>query len=77
MKEDIKILKKPRIIGRSRANIMAQLAAITLLFKRAFAFIIKITTLVRKSQQTNDPRIKEKLNPPNIPKSILNIIQRE
>ena len=77
LKEDLKILEKPRVLGRLRANIRAQLAAITLLLKRVFTFIVKITNLIRKSQQTNDPKTKEKLNPPYIPKSIRNLIQIE
>lgn len=77
LKEDLKILEKPRVLGKMRANIRAQLAAITLLLRRTFTFIIKITNLIRTSQQTNDPHIKEKLKPPYIPKSILNIIQTE
>ena len=77
LKEDINIILKPRILTGSRANIIAQLAAITLLLKRAFTFIVKITNLFTKASQTNDNKIKEKLKPPNIPKSILNIIQRE
>ena len=77
IKEDIKILEKPRIISGFRANILAQMAGITLLLKRAFAFIVKVTNRFIKSIQTDDPRIKEKLKPPFIPKSIRNIIQVE
>lgn len=76
MKEDIKIIDKPRVLKGLRANILAQMAAITLLLKRAFSFIVRITIQFRKLH-TNDPTIKEKLKPPSIPKSILNIIQLE
>jgi len=90
MKEDQKILDKPSlrpvgvrayapegVINISRANILAQMAAIVLLLKRAFSFIVKTTILFRKLNRTNDPHIKEKLKPPSIPKSILSLIQLE
>jgi len=77
MKEDLKILDKPRVLGRPRANILAQMAAIVLLLKRAFSFIVRITNQIRKLHRTNDPTIKEKLKPPLIPKFIKNIVQLE
>jgi len=77
MKEDLKILEKPRVLNGPRANILAQIAAIALLLKRAFNFIARITNLFRKLHQNNDPDIKEKLKPPSIPKSIQKIIQLE
>ena len=77
MKEDQKILDKPRVMNRSRANVLAQMAAIALLLKRAFSFIIRTTNLFRKLHKTNDPKIKEKLKPPYIPKSISSLIQLE
>ena len=77
MKEDLKILDKPRVLGGPRANILAQMAAIALLLKRAFSFIVRITNQFRKLHQTNDPAIKERLKPPFIPKSIRNVIQME
>jgi len=77
MKEDQNILDKPRVMNSSRANILAQMAAIALLFKRAFNFIVRITILSRKLHHTNDPDIKAKLQPPSIPKSIQCLIQLE
>jgi len=77
MKEDIKILDKPRVLKGSRANILAQMAAIVLLLKRAFSFIVRITNRFKKLFETNDPAIKEKLKIPLIPKSICNVIQLE
>lgn len=38
IKEDLKIIDKPRVLRGSRANILAQVAAIALLLKRAFSF---------------------------------------
>ncbi len=77
MKEDLKILEKPRVINAHRANILAQMAAIVLLLKRGFAFIARTTHLFCKLQQTNDPAVKKKLKPLSIPKSISNLIQLE
>jgi len=77
MKEDLKILEKPRVLNDSRANILAQMAGIVLLLNRAFKFIVRLTILFRKLHQTNNPVIKEKLKPPSIPKSIRNVIQLE
>ena len=77
MKEDLKILEKPRILNAQRAAILAQMAAIVLLLHRAFNFVVKTTIQFTKLYQTNDPAIKEKLQLPRIPKSILNLIQLE
>ena len=77
MKEDQKILDKPRVMNSSRANIIAQMAAIVLLLKRAFSFIVRTTNLLRNLNQPNDQAVKKKLKPPSVPKSIANIIQLE
>jgi len=77
MKEDLKILEKPRVLNSSRANILAQMAGIVLLLSRAFKFILRLTILFRKLHRTNDPDIKKKLKPPSIPKSIQCLIQLE
>jgi hypothetical protein len=77
IKVDQKILDKPRVMNIPRANVLAQMAAIALLLKRAFSFINRTTNLFRKFQRTNDPDIKEKLKPPSIPTSIQCLIQVE
>jgi hypothetical protein len=77
IKEDIRILEKPRVIDGFRSNILGQMAGITLLLKRAFSFIAKTTNRFRKLSKTNDPAIKEKLKPPFIPKATRNVIQLE
>jgi len=57
------------------------MTAIVILLKRAFSFIVKITTLFRKHDQESDPIIKAKLElllkPPPVPTFIQNLIQRE
>lgn len=65
IKEDIRILEKPRVINRFRANILGQMAAIALLLKRALSFIVKTTIQFAKGLEPK---------PPPIPKSIQNII---
>lgn len=70
-------LDKPRVLNASRSNILAQMAAIVLLLKRTFSFIVRTTNRFRKLHRTNDLNIKEKLKPPSISKSIMNLIQLE
>ena len=77
IKEDIKIIDKPKVMNISRADILAQMAAIVLLLNRAFKFIVKITLFLRKSQLSDDPAIRVKLKPPIVKKSILSLIQLE
>ncbi len=77
MKEDLKVLDKPRVMNSSRADIIAQMAAVALLLKRAFSFIVRTTNSAINLNQSNGQAVKEKLKPPSIPKSIANIIQLE
>jgi hypothetical protein len=77
IKEDIKIIEKPRVLNGSRANILAQMAAIVLLLKRAFSFVVRVTNKIRRLNKANDPSRMEKLTPPFIPKSIRSVIQLE
>ena len=77
LKENLGILDNPRVMNGLRADILAQIAAIVLLLTRAFSFVVRITFLYRKLRDTDDPKVKKRLRPPVIPKSILNIIQRE
>jgi hypothetical protein len=77
IKNDLKILDKPIIFNKQRADILAQIAAITLLLQRAFAFIVKISALLIQYKSSKDPAIAKKLKPHNINKSILAIIQIE
>ena len=77
MKEDLKILDKPRVIGGRRAAVLVLLAAIFLLCKRGFAFIARVTHMLRRFRQTKDPKLERWLKHPEIPKSIRNPIQRE
>jgi hypothetical protein len=71
LKEDIKILDKPRVLKASRANSLAQMAAIALLLIRAFTFVVKTTCRIRKSNAF----VKNTDRLPYIPKSILQLLQ--
>ena len=77
MKEDLKILDKPRVIGSKRAAILVMLAAIFLLCKRGFGFIARVTHMLRKFRQTRDPKLESWLKQPEIPQFIRNLIQLE
>ena len=74
LKEDIKILDRPRVLNARRANILAQLAAIVFLLSRAFLFVIKTTCRIRKILHSNGTASKPDLIP-QIPKSILRLLQ--
>jgi len=77
VKEDIPILRRPRVIGTPRSDILAQITAIVLLLKRAFSFVVRITNQIRKLGQTNDLAAHQKLRISRIPKLIRKIIQLE
>jgi hypothetical protein len=77
IKEDLKILNKPIVYNKQRADILAQIAAIVLLLYRAFSFIIKISILFSKYRSSKDPAIAKQLQPHHVPKSILSLIKRE
>jgi hypothetical protein len=74
IKEDKKIIDKPRVLNISRANILAQMAAIVLLLTRAFSFVVKITCRIRKLLELEGcPKPKNLL--PDIPRSIIRLLQ--
>ena len=74
LKEDIKILDKPRVLNATRANILAQMAAIVLLLLRGFSFIVKTTCQIRQLLQSKGSVSRKDLIP-HIPKSILRLLQ--
>jgi hypothetical protein len=77
IKETLNILEKPVVYNKVRADILAQISAISLLLYRAFAFVVKISVLFMKYRNTKDPAIAKQLQAFEIPSSIRNIIQRE
>jgi hypothetical protein len=74
LKEDIRILDKPRILNATRANILAQMAAVVLLLLRGFSFIVKTTCQLRNLLQSKGSAATKDLMP-HIPKSILRLLQ--
>jgi hypothetical protein len=74
IKEDKKIINKPRVLNISRANILAQMAAIVLLLFRAFSFVVRTTCRIRKLLELEGcPKPKNIL--PDIPRSIIRLLQ--
>lgn len=75
-KEDLDILRKPRVRGLQRAAILAQLTFMTVLLKRVAQFIIKVTLAVQKERVLN-PHGFTFIPGPKVPKFIMNLIQRK
>jgi hypothetical protein len=59
IKETLHILEKPIVYNSFRAGILVQIATITLLLYRAFAFIVKISVMFMKYRETQDPDIEK------------------
>jgi hypothetical protein len=76
-KEDLCILKKPKIRGLENAGVLAQMAVMVLLLKRICRFIVKVTLAMRKMYSSNSPPLRPFLPGPEVPKFIANLIQRE
>jgi hypothetical protein len=76
-KEDLCILKKPKIRGLKNAGVLAQMAVMVLLLKRICRFIVKVTLSIRKMYSSNSPPLRPFLPGPEVPKFIANLIQRE
>ena len=55
LKGHIKILDKPKVRNRARADIFAQIAAIVLLLSRGFSFIVRTTCQLSKLLNSNHP----------------------
>ncbi len=76
-KDDFCILSKLKIRGLKNAGILAQMAVMVLLLKRISRFIVKVTLAMRKMFSTNSQLLKPFLPGPDVPKFIVNLIQRE
>ena len=74
VKENIKILEKPRVLNANRANILAQIAVIALLLWKGFAFVVKTTCRIRQLAHSKHPDDKNDLLH-HISKSILRLLQ--
>jgi len=77
-KEDFCILSKPKIRGLKSAGILSQMAVIVVLLKRIARFIVKVTLAFREKVDNNkSPPQRVFIQGPEVPKFILNLIQRE
>ena len=74
IKEDKKIIDKPRVLNIPRASILAQMATIVLLLTRAFSFVVKITCQIRKILVAKGCLGSKDLLP-YVPKSIIRLLQ--
>jgi hypothetical protein len=78
LKQDFSILAKPKIRGQKKAGILSQIAVIVVLLKRIANFIVRVTLAFRKQIQSEIHQSYRTYIPgPEIPKFILNLIQRE
>jgi hypothetical protein len=77
-KDDFSILVKPKIRGLKNAGVLSQIAVIVVLIKRIAHFIVKVSLAFRKKAQNNkSPPCTFFIPGPEVPKFILNLIQRE
>jgi len=75
-KEDLCILNKPKVRGLKNASVLVQLAVVALFLKHIICFIVKVTLAIRKISSSN-PSSKPYFPGPEVPRFILNLIQRE
>ncbi|HDH98635.1 MAG TPA: transposase [Deltaproteobacteria bacterium] len=77
-KDDFPILTKPKIRGIKNAGILSQMAVIIVLLKRISHFIVKVTLAFRENVDNNkSPPQRVFIPGPEMPKFILNLVQRE
>jgi hypothetical protein len=77
-KDDFTILTKPKIRGIKNAGILSQMAVIIVLLKRISHFIVKVTLAFREKVNNNKSPPQHVYIPgPQVPKFILNLVQRE
>jgi hypothetical protein len=75
-KEDLDLLRKPKVRGIYRAGILVQLTMMAILLGRVTHFILKVTIAVEKERFRN-PNKFIVIKGPKVPKFILNLIQRK
>jgi hypothetical protein len=77
-KDDFPILAKPKIRGIKNAGILSQMAVIIVLLKRISYFIVKVTLAFREKVDNNKSPPQHVFIPgPEVPKFILNLVQRK
>ena len=76
-KNDLCILNKPKIRGLKNAGVLAQMAVSVLLLKRIARFIVKVSLALRKMLSHIGLSRRPFIRGPDVPKFLLNLIQRE
>jgi hypothetical protein len=77
-KDDFCILSKPKVRGLKNATVISQMAVIVVLLKRIARFIVKLTLAFRdKIEKNKSPPQPIFIPRPNVPRFILNLVQRE
>jgi len=77
-KDDFCILGKPKIRGLKNAGILSQIAVIVVLLKRISSFIVRVTLAFRDKLEENKSSPNRTFMPgPEVPKFIMNLVQRE
>ena len=77
IKEDVKVINKPIVYNKFRADIIVQIAAIALLIQRSMAFIVKTTIFLLKHSEFNTPETMNKKTRQNTPTATRSQIQLE
>jgi hypothetical protein len=75
LKEDLPILRKPRVRSLYRAAVVSQLGVITLLIDRIALFFIDRIINERKYNATGDMKWAEQLSPPEVPAYLKPFVQ--
>jgi len=72
------VLSHPKIRGDKRASILTQIAAMVILLKRVFGFIVRVSLKIRKLFAGNDKKLyKELFLTFSIPAYLKGIVQRD
>lgn len=76
-KSDLDILHHPRVMGKERFGILAQLSCIVVLLKRFVSFVARITLSLRKLIYSRSQKAYENLQLKKIPPWLSRLIQRK
>ena len=76
-KSDLDILNRPRVMGKDRFGILAQLGCIVVLLKRFVSFVARVTLSLRKLIYSKSQKAYEDLQLKKIPAWLFRLIQRK
>ena len=77
VKSDLDILAHPQVMSLERAEILAQLACITVCLKRLLDFIVRVTLTLRRAIATSSKKLWKELELRKIPDYLISTIQRK